>query len=297
MNRIVSSLMIAGAATLWGVSSTIAKALFNVNLDPVFVVQYRATLSFAVLACYCLIFRRDLLQIPRTDVWRFIMLGVVGVAGTNFTYYFTIQQSTVATAIIIQYTSPLFVIIHAVGTKQERITLVKIGAAFAALFGCALAVGAYNPSVMRLSSLALLTGIASSLCFATVTISTQRLRQKYSVWTILFYALGTASVFWVLVHPPGSNTGASLTPPIWGVLSLLAIISVLIPYILFWGALRLVSPTRAMITSSLEPIVAIVSAAIFLGELLEGWQIFGAFIVIAAVLLLQFHPEEPHAQK
>jgi drug/metabolite transporter (DMT)-like permease len=292
-----SSLMIAGAATLWGVSSTIAKALFNVQLDPVLVVQCRASFSFLMLAAYCLVARRELFRIPLRDVWPFVLLGIVGVAGTNFTYYFTIQQSTVATAIIIQYTSPLFVIAYAVISGREKVTPVKIGAALAALLGCALAVGAYNPSVMRLTPLALLTGIGSILGFAFLTIYTQTLRQTYSVWTILLYALGSASVFWLVVHPPLGGTAAHLTTPVWGTLVVLAILSVLLPYLLFWGALRSVEPSRAIITSTLEPIVAIASAAVFLGELLEGLQIVGSFIVIGAIVLLQFHPEASHAKK
>jgi drug/metabolite transporter (DMT)-like permease len=58
-----------------------------------------------------------------------------------------------------------------------------------------------------------------------------------------------------------------------------------------------VESSRAIITSTLEPIVAIASAAVFLGELLEGLQILGSIIVIGAVALLQFHPEESHAKK
>jgi drug/metabolite transporter (DMT)-like permease len=75
---------------------------------------------------------------------------------------------------------------------------------------------------------------------------------------------------------------------------LLAIFSLLIPHSLFFAGLRWVSPSRAIITSTLEPVVAITSAAYFLGEYLQPLQVFGAGIVLVGIVVLQFHPEEHH---
>jgi drug/metabolite transporter (DMT)-like permease len=52
-------------------------------------------------------------------------------------------------------------------------------------------------------------------------------------------------------------------------LAVLAVFSVLIPHSLFFGGLRVVVPSRAIITSTLEPVAAIVSAAFLLAEHLK----------------------------
>ena len=122
MKEVRGIIMIIGAAVLWGVSATGAKALLNRSLDPVLVVQSRVTFSVLLLLLYFLIFRPSVLRVRWTELWKFALLGCIGVAGTNFTYYFTIRESTVATAILIQYTAPLFVMLYAVWSKEERLS-------------------------------------------------------------------------------------------------------------------------------------------------------------------------------
>ncbi|MBP1691012.1 MAG: protein of unknown function transrane, partial [Bacteroidetes bacterium] len=126
MKEVRGILMIIGAAVLWGVSATAAKALLNQRLDPVLVVQSRVTFSLLILLAYVLLFRPHFLRVAWGELWKFALLGCVGVAGTNFTYYFTIRESTVATAILIQYTAPLLVMLYAVWSKDERLTATKV---------------------------------------------------------------------------------------------------------------------------------------------------------------------------
>ena len=47
-------------------------------------------------------------------------MGIIGGAGSNFTYYFTIAQTNVATAILLQYMAPLGVLSFAVVTHEKR---------------------------------------------------------------------------------------------------------------------------------------------------------------------------------
>jgi drug/metabolite transporter (DMT)-like permease len=160
------------------------------------------------------------------------------------------------------------------------------------LGGCFLAVGAYDREVLRITPLGLLTGIGSIFGFAFLTIFTRSLLKTHGVWTSTFYAMVFASLFWGVLNPPWVIAAQSLTAWTWGSLAVLAVLSLLIPQTLFFGGLRRIVPSRAIITSTFEPIVAIVSAAWFLGEGLQPLQILGALLVITAILLLHAHPEE-----
>lgn len=284
--------MIIGAAVLWGVSATGAKALLNRNLDPVLVVQSRVTFSIILLLGYFLIVRPSVLRVRWQDLWKFALLGCIGVAGTNFTYYFTIRESTVATAILIQYTAPLFVMMYAVWMREERVGAMKVLAALLSLAGCFLAVGAYDRTVLTISPAGIVSGIASILGFAFLTIYTRVILRKHSVWTMTVYSILFASLFWMVVNPPWEVVRAGLDAGTWGALFLLAVFSLLIPHTLFFGALRWIVPSRAIITSTLEPIVAIITAALYLGEVLQPLQAAGAILVIIAIFVLHVNPEE-----
>lgn len=292
MKEVRGIIMIIGAAVLWGVSATGAKALLNRSLDPVLVVQSRVTFSIILLLLYFVLFRPAVLRVRWTELWKFALLGCIGVASTNFTYYFTIRESTVATAILIQYTAPLFVMLYAVWSKEERLTPIKLTAALLSLAGCFLAVGAYDRSVLTISSIGAVTGVASIIGFAFLTIFTRTVLRTHGVWTMTVYSILFASLFWLVVNPPWKIVAAGLDAQTWGALFLLAVFSLLIPHSLFFGALRWIVPSRAIITSTLEPVVAIVTAAIFLGEVLQPLQTAGAVLVIIAIFLLHVQPEE-----
>jgi len=283
--------MIIGAASLWGASATLAKSLLNQRLDTLFIVQTRTSFSCVVLFAGLLIVSPRLLRIRYGDIWRFAFLGILGLAGANFTYYFTIKESNVATAITIQYTAPLFVMAYEIWRKEERYTLNKLIAAVLSLTGCFLAVTGLDLTVMRISNLGLLTGAGSILSFTFLTIATRHLLVRYSSWTVTFYGIASAAVFWLVLNPPQRIIAAQPSSETWLTLFILAMASVLVPNLLYTSGLRYVVPTRAVITSTLEPIVAIVTAALFLGELLNGVQLVGAMLVILAIVLLQVSRE------
>ncbi len=47
--------------------------------------------------------------------------------------------------------------------------------------------------------------------------------------------------------------------------------------------------------STLEPVVTVLLAAIFLGETVGGWQIAGGGIILAAVIVLARSVADPHS--
>lgn len=284
-------LLIIGAAFLWGASATLAKFLLNQHLDTLLIVQTRSTFSCLVMFVCLVLFSQKHLHVKLTDLWRLALLGILGLAGANFFYYFTIKESSVATAITIQYTAPLFVMTYEIWKKEERFSAVKVIAAFLSLLGCVLAVTGFDFSAMRITTLGVLTGIGSILSFAFLTISTRHVLARYTAWTVTFYSIVFASFFWLILNPPWKIIEQSPTMQVWGTLFVLAMLSVLVPNLLYSGGLRYLVPSRAVITSTLEPIVAIVTAAFFLDEVLTFLQAVGAFFVILAIIVLQLRRE------
>jgi drug/metabolite transporter (DMT)-like permease len=292
MNDVRGYAMIAGAAFLWGISATAAKFLFNQDVSTLLVVQTRVTFSAVLMAAGFRLFRPSLLKVNPRDLWRLAVLGIVGVAGANITYYLVIRETTVATAILIQYTSPLLVLGYGVISRDEGFSAVKLVAALVSLAGCALAVGALDAGSLILTPLAFVAGIGSIVTFAFLTVYTRKVVARMPSWTAVLYALVFASLMWAVVNPPWVIARESHPPELWVALIGFAVISVLIPHSLFAAGLRSIVPSRAIITSTLEPVVAIGSAAIVLGELLTPLQMLGAVAVLAAIVLLNLRPEE-----
>jgi drug/metabolite transporter (DMT)-like permease len=291
MSELKGYMMIVGAALFWGVSATAAKYLQNLGVGTVLIVQTRVSFSALILLFYFALFKRETLRVRMADLWRFALVGVIGVAGANFTYYSVIKESTVATGILIQYTAPLLVMAYAVTVKEEKFSLTKVVAAVVSLGGCFLAVGGYDQDVVVITPSVLIHGVGSVFCFSFMTVYTRHLLRRYSLWTTSFYAILFASCFWLFVNPLWTIGAGDLSPELWVSLAILALFSILIPHSLFFGGLRVIVPSRAIITSTLEPIAAIVSAAVILAEHLRSIQVAGATMVILAIILLNLRPE------
>jgi len=63
--------------------------------------------------------------------------------------------------------------------------------------------------------------------------------------------------------------------------------SVLLPFSFYFAGLQYLDATRAIVTSCLEPVFAIVLAAAFVGESLEPVQVVGIGVVLIATVLVQ----------
>jgi drug/metabolite transporter (DMT)-like permease len=292
MKNLKGYLFIIGAAFFWGASATLAKFLLNQELDTLLLVQARVSFSFIVLLLAFGFFARQHLRIHASDLLRFALLGIIGLAGANFTYYFTIKESSVATAITIQYTAPLFVMAYEVFRGEERFTAIKLVAALLALAGCVCVVTGFNFSTLQISSMGLLTGIGSIITFSILTITTRHLLVRYGAWTVTFYSIAFASLFWLIINAPRTVLPQTTSPSLWLSLFALAMTSVLIPNLMFSAGLRHVVPSRAVITSTLEPVIAIITAAIFIGEQVGAVQTVGSLLVIVAIMLLQLTRED-----
>ncbi|MDI6804078.1 MAG: DMT family transporter [Bacteroidota bacterium] len=292
MKSLKGYILILGGTIFWGVSATFAKFLFARQLEPLILVQTRITFSAVLMLVYFILFKPKFLKIKKSDFYMFALVGIVGIAMSNFTYYFTIQEISVSTAILIQYMAPLLVIIYAAVTKEEVLGWVKITAAAISIGGIYLTVSGKDFSLANVSQIGLITGAASAFCWAFTNVYLRHVLKHYSVWTILVYSFIAGSIFWLFINPPWNLYSANYSAETWMTFIGFAIVSVLIPHTLYFNGLRYITASRAIITGTFEPIVAITASFILLDAFLTPIQIFGAALVITAIVILQIKKEE-----
>jgi Permeases of the drug/metabolite transporter (DMT) superfamily len=239
-----------------------------------------------------LIFKREYLNVKIKDLYKFALLGILGVAGSNFTYYYTIAATNVSTAILLQYLAPLLVVGYGIISREEKITPVKVSASVVSLGGCYLAVAGKDFSIISITQTGILTGFASAFCWGFTNIWLKRLLKEYNIWTSLLYAFLFASFFWCLINPPWIIINAGYTAETWGIFFGFAVISILIPHSLYFSGMQYLTASRAVITATFEPIIAIISAFFIVQEILNPVQVIGAILVLAAIGILQLKQEE-----
>lgn len=297
-HRLRGYLYIGGAAFLWGIAATLGRAAFTGRLfppgwaldavDPLILSQSRVSLSFLVLGPL-LVARRGgrALKLPAPDFGRISLLGVLGVAASNYFYYVAIQRTNVATAIILQYTAPVLVLVYMVARGRQKPTLPRISAVLLAVVGCGLVLGIVGSGGFRLNPAGVIAGLLAAFSFAFYNLGGHSLLARYDRWIVLLYTTFSAGVFWLGVNPPWRVLAAHYSGFTWLFLLAFSLVSVLGPFSLYFAGLQDLEPTRAIVASCLEPVFSIVIAAIALGERLRVLQTLGMVLVLAAIILVQ----------
>lgn len=291
-------LYIGSAALFWGISATLGRAAFTGHLlprgvslgaiDPLILSQSRVTISLAVLLPL-LVARRGAaaLDVPGRDLARLFLLGVFGVAASNYFYYLAIQRTNVATAIILQYTAPVWVLLYTVARGAQRPTWRRIAAVGLAVAGCALAVGLVGSGGFRMDPLGVTVALLAAFSFALYNVGGHSLLARYDRWKVLLWVLVGAAVFWIIVNPPWKILAAHYGRAQCGFMAVFSLLSVLLPFSCYFAGLQHLEPTRAIVASCLEPVFSILIAALALGELLRPMQSAGIVLVLVAIVLIQ----------
>src|SRR5208282_2157451 len=294
-------LFIASAAFLWGVSAALGRAVFTGKLplgatslrpiDPLILSQTRTTFSLLVLLPLLVVFQGwQRIKLPARDLAYCFLLGTLGVAVSNYFYYVAIQRTNVATAIIVQYTAPVWVLIYVVARRQQKLSLQKVLAVILAVTGIALVIGiigSHTGSALRLDSYGLIAALLASFSFAFYNVAGHSILTRYDRWRVLVWTLAAAALFWLLVNPPWKIVAANYSVAQWLFLFVFSMISVLGAFSLYFLGLQHLEPTRAIIASCLEPVFSIVLAALLLGETLGAIQTLGIIFVLAAIVIVQ----------
>ncbi len=287
MKHLKGHIAISLAAVMWGVAAAVAKSFFNKSYEPLILVQMRVTLSFAVLFLFFLTTNPKLLRFNLRDIPHVLIVGILGVAGSNYFYYAAIKETNVSTSILVQYTAPIMVMMYTVIFQKERLSSMKLSALVLSIGGIILAVGAYDPAVIQGSLKGIILALLAAVSFSIFNISGKSLTQKYSIWTGLIYLLLAATLFWSFINTPMDIINAGYSAEDWKVFGIIALISILIPYSLYYYGLKHIQSSKAIIISTLEPVIAIIAEWLFLNGRMGPLQIVGACSVIAAIVLLQ----------
>lgn len=274
------------AASLWGLSGTVAKYLFSQQVNPFDLVQVRLTFSFFFLFLYLLAFNRRLLYVARQDYTYMIIFGFLGVAAVQFTYLYTISKTNVATAIFLQYLAPAMVMIYELLFKKAKLTLAGTVAVLWSVAGGFLIAKGNLGGGFAVSAVGLFSGLASAAAFAFYSVYGKRGLAVYNPWTLMVYGFGAGTVTWFFYRLPWL-TVMRYGWRDWLFFLYIAVFASIIPFGFYFKGLRYLTPVKAGLTSTLEPVVAAVLAWLLLGERLTVMQMAGCLLILGAIILIQ----------
>lgn len=224
--------------------------------------------------------------LPRGDWWwRAAILGILNI-GVFFALLFVaayrLPGGVAATVGAIQ---PLFVAALAATLLGERFTR-RIGiAALGGIVGASLLVLRADA---RLDAAGIAAALAGAAAMAVGVVLSKRWRSSAPVlattsWQLIAGGLLLAPV---TLHLEGLPTEPLTAPNLAGY-AYLTLIGSALAYSLWFRGIRALTPTKVTFLGLLSPLVATALGWLVLGEHLTPWQLVGAALVLAALLLAQ----------
>lgn len=295
MVRVSSSKAVSGyimaltAAVLWGISGTVAQFLFEQkSIAPDWLVTWRMLIAGILLLSYGfgkagtdvkLIWKK-----PK-DGLELFLFGAIGMVTVQYTYFYSISLSNAATATILQYVGPVFVVAFYAIKYRQWPTWREYSALLLASVGIFLLVTHGTIESLVISEAAILWGILSALALAFYTIQPVQLLRRFSSNTVTAWGMLIGGITFSLYTQPWYWSG------IWDLETYLAvgfivIFGTVIPFSIFLHSLNLIGAQTASLLCSVEPLSAAVTAVVWLGILFTGMDWLGTILILATVALL-----------
>ena len=290
------TLLVAGAATLWGINGTVSLVVMDAGLSPSRLVEARITCAALILLIWVLVRERGALRLTGRELVAYASFGVIGLVGVQWFYYEAINRIPIGVSLVIEYSAPLLVALWVRFVWGRHLPLFGWLAIPIALLGLALVLGVGSGSFNSIAKIGIVWSVAASLCYAYYALHAERLTRQRSAVAVLAIGLAMGSIALAIALPWWSFpwhvlTVTASTAPIavatWVWLLFVVIFGTVLPFAMLLSGVRRVGADGATVTAMLEPIIASAVAWMFLSQALSLPQMLGGVIVLSAVTVAQ----------
>jgi drug/metabolite transporter (DMT)-like permease len=267
-------------------------------LPPLVLAFWRALFCALTLVLALGILRPQLFRVSRANL-RYLLLYGLMLAIFNSLWTLSVAWNGAAVSNVLVYCSTAFTALLGWWLLKERLTPVKILAVVICLAGTVFVSQAVDPKSWQSNLLGIITGVLSGLWYAIYSLMGRSASGRgLNPWTTLFYTFSFATLFLGLfnllpLHLPGAAANPSEILWLrnqwsgWGLLLLLAAGPTVVGFGLMNVSLSYLPSSTANLILTLEPVLTVTTATLFLGERMAAEQWFGSALIIGGVVLMR----------
>ncbi|MDD5852888.1 MAG: DMT family transporter [Lachnospiraceae bacterium] len=278
----------------WGISGVCGQYLFDrKGLNARWMVTVR--LIIAGVLMLAIIYRKpenrkrikDLFG-KKEWLFRLLLFSIFGMAMCQLTYFSTIECSNASTATVLQYTSPVLIMIYVSIKNRKKPTKLDILALVLAVVGTFLLATHGNIGTLALSKETLLWGAGAAICVSLYNLLPTRLMQEFGIGAIMGWGMLIGGICMAPVTKPW------IVPGTWDVTTFLGLAAVIVvgtilAFGVYFKGVQSIGEAKASLYASSEPLTATVATAVFMGVQFMPMDIAGLVCIVvgAAVLSIQ----------
>ena len=275
----------------WGFSGSCGQYLFTYHgVDSKWIVTVRMILTGIILLAVS--FAKHKTKI--IGVWkgkrnfvRMTAFTVFGLILCQYSYFTAIAHSNAGTATVLQYLSPVMILVFVCIKNKKLPVFAEIIAIILAVGGTFVIATGGDIGSFAVSTPALLWGLASAVFLACYSLIPAPLLKEFDTPTILGWGTLTGGFALLLVFRPWELM-PEISFSLVAALSGIVIFGTVLAYTFYLEGIHLIGPTKASIISSIEPVSATVISALWLGTEFSSADIIGFIMIISTIFITTF---------
>jgi drug/metabolite transporter (DMT)-like permease len=227
--------------------------------------------------------------LTRRDWTELFVLGAIGTFLYQLCFVAGVGRTSVGNSSLIIGVQPVVIALLSAAVGHERIKPMRWVGILIALFGLYVVVGHdidLSGTTWRGDALM----IAAVICWSVFSVAAQPLLRRHSPLIVIGLAFSIGGALYLIATLPilvGLDwRGVSAFS--WSMMLISALFSLNLSYWIWYTGLKKLGGSRTSVYTYLTPIIAIVVAAIWLGEPIARNQIAGAGAIFAGLLITRF---------
>jgi drug/metabolite transporter (DMT)-like permease len=281
--------LVLTGATLWGISGTVVQFLFQQKgYNPEWLVVIRLLISGTILLMYSRFKKnKDIFLIwkLKEDRIHILIFGIFGMLGVQYTYFAAIEAGNAATATVLQYLGPVFILGYIVLKSRRFPTNKEIISIFLALLGTFFLVTNGNVQTLSISKWAFFWGISSAIALAFYTLQPVQLIKKWETIIVVGWGMLIGGIGFSLINPPWVFQGQLSLSSFIAILFII-IFGTIIPFYFYLESLNYVSATEASLLACVEPLSAAFLSVVWLHVSFGVYEWIGTILILATIAIL-----------
>ena len=288
---------------LWTINYLVAKEGFK-QIDSLTLSLYRITVATILMLGIYLVSARTAARtapsttprkkITRRDYFHFARLGFLGVIMNQILFTVGLDLTTVGHSSLIIAIGPVNILLLAVLFGLEHLTWRKVAGMTIAFAGVVVLAVEHGLSLRAATLRGDLITLAGSIAFSLYTVYGKKIAGHFDALTINAYSyLFAAAVLlpltlWRSAHLDWSRVGVQG----WFAIVYMAVGTSVVAYLIYFWALQHLAASRVGVFTYLQPLLGTLLGLFVLGEPFTRYLAVAAFLVIAGVLLTEWHPRK-----
>jgi len=274
---------------IWGICGILGEYFFaHYQVSSGWITSMRLLVAGSVV----LILSSFQLRSQLFDIWKkrknylpFLTYAILGIFSVQFFFYLCVEYSNATTATILQFISPIFILLYNRIIYKKKASKSAIFYVLIAMIGVFLMATKGDLSKLSITLLALITGLLSALGLMFNVILPQRFAKNYGFVPTVGWGMIIAGLFSNVLYPVYEISFQIDAISILICLTI-AFLGTAFAFFLSMKAVSLVSPLVVSVVSASEPLSSAILSVLFLGMVLDGFLVLAMILIIVPMIFL-----------